>query len=114
MGLVFSRLWFYLCDLFIHASNTSLSCVNSQCIFRMRSTLIIGLLSMVLVQSVYGANSGDQLMLREDCCETTCHDMPGCSQIIFAKPVFFLALAPTNAPLSMSITTSHLPCRTTI
>ncbi len=52
----------------------------------MRRLFWITLFSLALAQSAYSRDSGSTVPLRQgDCCETLCHDMPGCATMLMCQ-----------------------------
>ena len=55
----------------------------------------IAILNLVLAQSVYGVTSA-QLALRGDCCETICHEMPACGEMLMCQACTSPATSPNQ------------------
>jgi len=69
----------------------------------MRRTLWITLLSLALALSAYSSGARAAAMpLHGDCCETMCHNMPGCAAMVMCQactaPAASLTQHPALAP----------------
>nr|WP_315479460.1 hypothetical protein [uncultured Rhodoferax sp.] len=65
----------------------------------MRRTLWITLLSLALALSAYSSGARSAPMpLHGDCCETMCHDMPGCAAMVVCQACTAPAASMARAP----------------